>query len=232
MAKGGSALADIFAAVKDGDRGSVEHILARDPAAAVARDEDGVSVLLTAVYWGKDDIRDLLLARGLELDVFEASAVGAASRVRELVDADPSLASAYSADGFFPLGLAAFFKHPDVIRELLAAGADARAVARNPMQVTALHSAVANGGDRESALALIAAGADVNAQQRHGWTALHGAAEMGDSEVIEALLAAGADPSMATQEGKTPADLAREHGNEELAARLEGSRAGVASPDR
>ena len=225
-------MADIFSAVKDGDRDSVERILADDPAAAGARDADGVSVLLTAVYWGKNDIRDLLLALGPELDVFEASAVGDVSRVRELVDADASLASAYSPDGFFPLGLASFFKHPDVVRELLTAGADPRGVARNPMQVTALHSAVANGGDRESALALIAAGADVNAQQRHGWTALHGAAEMGDSEVIEALLTAGADPMMATQEGKTPADLAREHGDEEVAARLEASRAGIASADR
>ncbi|MFN2519821.1 MAG: ankyrin repeat domain-containing protein [Candidatus Limnocylindria bacterium] len=216
-------MTDIFAAVKEGDRDEVARILARDSAAAGARDPDGVSVLLTAVYHGKDDIADLLLAQGRELDVFEASAVGDTARVRELVDADPSLASAYSPDGFFPLGLAAFFKHPNAIRELIAAGADVRAVARNPMQVTALHSAVANGGDRESALALIAAGADVNAQQRHGWTALHGAAEMGDREVVEALLAAGADASVPTRDGKTAAELAREQGSEELAAAFEGS---------
>ncbi len=223
---------DIFALVRNGDREGVERVLADDPAAAGARDADSVSVLLTAVYHGKTDIRDLLLAQGLELDVFEAAAVGDASRVRELLDADPSLASAFSPDGFFPLGLAAFFKHNRVIRELIAAGANVRAVARNTMRVTALHSAVADGGDRESALALIAAGADVNAQQRHGWTALHGAAEMGDREVVEALLAAGADASSATREGKTAADLAREHGYEELAAALEASPARAASGER
>lgn len=165
---------DIFAAIKRGDRDGVARVLKSDPAAAAARDADGVSALLTAVYRGQGEIRDLLLAQGIDLDVFEASAVGNLTRVRQLVIAEPGLASAYNTDGFFPLGLAAFFKHPEVVRELVARGADARAVARNGMQVTALHSAVADGGDRESALALIAAGADVNARQRHGWTALHG----------------------------------------------------------
>ncbi len=61
----------------------------------------------------------------------------------------------------------------------------------------------------------------MNARQRHGWTALHGAAEMRDSEVVDALLAAGADPTLATREGKTPASIAREQGSEDLAALLE-----------
>ena len=82
------------------------------------------------------------------------------------------------ADGFTALHLAAFFGGAAVARRLLDAGADPDAVARNPMAVRPLHSAVA-GGQVEVALALIAAGADVGARQRHGWTPLHGAAQAG-----------------------------------------------------
>lgn len=89
------------------------------------------------------------------------------------------------------------------------------------MQVTALHSAVANGGDSRIAKALIAAGADVNAKQRHGWTPLHGAAHSGDRELVELLLVHGADPDVKHQEGKTALDLAREGRHIEIMRLLE-----------
>ena len=88
------------------------------------------------------------------------------------------------------------------------------------MRVTALHSAIA-GSDRESALTLIAAGADVNAKQQDDFTALHEAAQNGDRDVTEALLAAGADPSASLRSGERPADLARTHGHPEIAQLLE-----------
>lgn len=216
-----------FAAIKQGDRAEVERLLASDPGLASARDADGASAVLTAAYHRQREILAILVATGPELDVFEAATVGDLDRVRALVEADRSLAAAVNTDGFFPLGLAAFFHHPEVVRYLVAAGADPRAAAKNPMNVTALHSAVADGGDRESALALIAAGADVNARQRHGWTALHGAADSGDRAIVEALLAAGADPALANRDGKTAADVARERGHAELVALLESAGSGV-----
>jgi ankyrin repeat protein len=88
------------------------------------------------------------------------------------------------------------------------------------MNVTALHSAIA-GQDRESSLALIAAGADVNAKQQDDFTALHEAAQNGDREIVDALLAAGADPSLTLSGGERPADLARTHGHPEIAQLLE-----------
>jgi len=88
------------------------------------------------------------------------------------------------------------------------------------MKVTALHSAIA-GQDRESSLALIAAGADVNAKQQDDVTALHEAAQNGDREIVDALLAAGADPSLTLSGGERPADLARKHGHPDIAQLLE-----------
>jgi ankyrin repeat protein len=215
------SIEELLTAIRAGDQATVDRILAADPAAASARGPDGVSAILTAVYHGNAAALAALRATGVPLDIFEAAAVGDEGRVRALLAEDPSRARAFSADGFHPLGLAAFFGHVAVLRTLLAAGADVRAPSRNAMAVTALHSAVADGGNTESALALIAAGADPNARQRHGWTPLHGAAESGDSAVVEALLAAGADPTLAHDGGKRPADLARAAGHAALAERLE-----------
>lgn len=55
---------------------------------------------------------------------------------------------------------------------------------------------------------LVHAGADPNARDVYGWTALHLAAGRGNKRVAEALMQAGADPSLRDDEGKTPADLA------------------------
>ena len=88
------------------------------------------------------------------------------------------------------------------------------------MKVTALHSAIA-GQDRESTLALIAAGADVNAKQQDDFTALHEAAQNGDREIVERLLAAGADPTLGLANGDRPADVARKGGHTGIAQLLE-----------
>ncbi|MEP7003423.1 MAG: ankyrin repeat domain-containing protein [Chloroflexota bacterium] len=183
--------------------------------------DDPGSALLAALYRGDTDAVASLRADAPELTIFEAAAVGDVGRVRSLVDGDPALATAFAPDGFHALGLAAFFHHPEVVRFLIEAGADVRAPSQNAMRVTALHSAVADAGDSESALALVAAGADTNAKQRHGWTPLHAAAQTGDRWVVEALLAAGADPTLTHDGGKRAADLAREAGHAELAALLE-----------
>lgn len=182
--------------------------------------ETGGSPLLLAVYRGDAAAVAAILAEGPELNIFEAAAVGDADRVRALVDADPALGRAFAPDGFHALGLAAFFKHPKVVTFLIASGADVSASSRNAMRVTALHSAIA-GQDRESTLALIAAGASVNVAQQDGYTALHEAAQNGDREIADALLAAGADPSLTLADGSRPADLARTHGHPELALHLE-----------
>ena len=214
-----------FEAIKKGDRAAVERELAADPALARA-EEDGVSAVLVATYYGKEELAQLLAERKGDLTVFEAAAVGDLAQVKRHVERDPALVSAYAADGFFPLGLAAFFRRPEVVEYLIAKGADVSAVARNPMQVTALHSAVADGGDPRIAKALVAAGADVNAKQRHGWTPLHGAAHSGDRELVELLLARGADPDVKHQEGKTALDLAREKGHADVVKALEAAAGG------
>jgi ankyrin repeat protein len=116
---------------------------------------------------------------------------------------------AYSADGFFPLGLAAFFGHEDAVRLLLARGANPNLSARNAMRVAAIHAASA-AGSLPIARALVEAGADVNAVQQAGFTPLHAAAMSGRLDLVKLLLDHGADPSAKADDGRTALVMARE----------------------
>ena len=213
---------ELFQAIDAGDEAAVNRLVAGDPALAAARDADGVSATMHALYHGRPSIAERIAATLPELDVFEAAALGRADRVLELVGADVSLATERSRDGFTALHFPAFFGVGDAVgtaRFLLEAGADVNARSANEMAVLPLHSAVAGGHDDVAAV-LIEAGADVNATQRHGYTPLHGAAQNGATATVERLLAAGADPNVANDDGRTAVDLAREAGHEELAGRL------------
>jgi ankyrin repeat protein len=122
---------EIFAAIRSGDRAAVERLVGADPALVDTRDEDGLSPILAALYRGRSDIASTILARGPRLTVFEAAAAGALDRVRELVDHEPALANATAPDGYSPLGLAAFFKRREVVRYLVAKGADVDRASRD-----------------------------------------------------------------------------------------------------
>lgn len=213
---------DLFAAIGRGDRAAVARLLAAAPELAVARDAAGVSATLHALYHGQADLAEAVAADVAALDIFEAAALGRVDRVRVLLGTEPSLARAFSADGFTALHYPGFFGRGDALgsaRALLDAGAEVNAVSRNDFSVMPLHSAVA-GGHRDVVWALIAAGADVNATQLHGFRPLHGAAQNGDDETVDRLLTAGTDPEATNDAGRTAADLADEAGHAELAARL------------
>jgi ankyrin repeat protein len=179
-----------------------------------------LSELLEAVYRGDQARVEEVLASGPQLDIFEAAAVGRTERVAELLDGDSELVSAWAEDGFTPLHLAAFFKHPDTARLLVERGALVDVVARNErIRVTPLQSAVA-ARQEETAALLLDRGADPNTQEAGGFTPLHAAAHHGDEPLVELLLAHGADPAAAADDGRTAADFARDAGHEGLAARL------------
>jgi ankyrin repeat protein len=75
-------------------------------------------------------------------------------------------------------------------------------------------------GDRKTALALIAQGADVNKPQADGTTPLHWAAYRVDRELLNTLLKKGAKPNVANRFGSTPLAEAARVGEAELAGML------------
>ena len=208
---------DFLAAIKTGQRADVALLLDIDPALVNARDEDGLSAVLTAAYYQEPDIATLLVQRGAELNVFEACAVGDLSRVQVWVERQPELIDAYAPDGFQPLGLAAFFGHTDIVEFLIDKGAMVNSPSRNAMRVMPLHSAIAN-QRTEIVRLLLDHGADVNAAQADDFTPLHEAAQNGMLDVAQWLIDRGAsvNPRLSSS-GQTPLALAIEHQHEDVA---------------
>ncbi len=153
-----------------------------------------MSDVLQAIYRG-DAQEAERLAQGRELDIFEAAALGRTERLRELLEADPSLVNAWADDGFQPLGLSSFFGHVDSVRLLLERGAEVNSASRNQMKVMPLHSAAAARDAQvryEIARLLLDAGADPNARQQDEYTPLMAADQHGDSRLRELLVERGA----------------------------------------
>jgi ankyrin repeat protein len=212
----------IFDAIRQGDVAGVKELLAADPSSASGRSEQGVSALMLARYHGQREIADAILAAKRELDVFEAATFGKVERLRELLNRDPSLVNARSADTGTALHFASFFAQPACVRELLARSANPQLRAPGFGNVMALHSAVA-GRSVEIVRMLLEAGADPNAKQDQGFSALHEAANTGDLEMARALAGHGADPKQRDDKGQTAVDLARAKHHEDVAAFLAGS---------
>ena len=207
-------------AATGGDVSKVKAMLAVDPALARAKDQNGVSVIMKATYYGKRDVVAALLESGVELDVFEAAATGRTERLLELIGKDPSLANAYSPDGFTPLGFAVFFAQPEIVEALLKTGVDVNLPSRESMKVTPLASAAA-AKQTEIARLLIAHGANVNARAASGHIPLHEAAGNGNLEMVKLLIENGADVNARTDDGKTPLDFAIEYKRPEVIEFLE-----------
>ncbi len=210
---------ELIAAVNTGDAERVSRLVDEEPALAVARDAAGVSAVMLASYRFDRAVTEALLAADPKLDVFEAATLGHADRLREAIDHDPNVVTAFSPDGFTALHHAAFFGKAESARILLESGARVDAYTRNAFANQPLHAAAA-GRHVEVCRVLLAAGADVDATQHGGYTPLHEAAQHGDAEMVELFLSAGADPSVSVEGGRTPAHIAEQAGHHDLAVRL------------
>ncbi len=197
---------ELIEAVQKGDSKAVAALLDEDRSLLTAK-SGNVSAAVLAMYHGHPEIAQLFTQRGAELTFAEACAVGDRKRAMALLDRDPSLLNKYSDDGYPALGLAIFFRHPELARALIERGADVNAAAKNPQRVAPVHAAVSV-GDFETMRLLLERGANPNAQQESNFTALHGAAAHGDIEMTKLLLKFGADPKARTEDGKDAASVA------------------------
>jgi ankyrin repeat protein len=176
----------LYAAV-EGERPSTVAALLRRGADPNLTGRSGVSPLAAAAFRGNDRIVELLLARGAAADhvdatgktpVVYASARGFAQVVRRLLDAGVSTRARYGND---------------LTALMWAAGHD---------------DGVGDGAAVEVAELLLERGADIDAIDNRGRTALMTAAERGNAAAVATLIAHGAGRALRDNSGKIACDLA------------------------
>jgi ankyrin repeat protein len=190
-------------------------------------------------------------------DLFAAIEAGDADRVRAIVEADPTVASARDEDGVSALMFARYrmdrdltepiakhagpldvfeaasFGDTDRLTQILDEDPGA-ASARSGDGFTALHFAAFFGGPA-AVRVLLDRGAEVDAVGT-GWmtgTPLHSAASASHTDSAVALLEAGADPNARQSHGWTPLHSAAANGLPDLVRALiaHGADAGAANDD-
>ncbi|GAC1678626.1 MAG: hypothetical protein PVS2B2_15830 [Candidatus Acidiferrum sp.] len=216
-----SDIKKLFQAIQDDDTAAVKSLLETDPAIAAAKNEQGQSAVMAAVYKGRNEIRDLLVNSGAVRETYEAAATGQVEKLREMIEKDPALAKVYSPDGFPVVALAAVFGHAAAAKYLVAQGADVNAVATNGSGYTALTGAVAS-GHTEVVAWLLTHGADVNHRYGPGYSPLLAAAANGHLEILKLLLQHGADPLAKATDGQTPLSLAESRSHAHVSEFLRG----------
>lgn len=204
---------EMIGAIGSGDRQRAGRLLADNPRTAQARDEKGLSALLTAVYQGQKEIAADLVAHDAVRTIFEAAATGQTEKVQAAHAEWEGWLNEYSSDGYTPLQLAAFFGHEETALWLVEHGADVDAIAKNDGRIRPVHAAAAN-GNLAVLKALLEHGADANARQAGDFTPLHTAADDGNVAMARLLLDYGADLTVASDNGQTPLALAEEKGHQ------------------
>jgi ankyrin repeat protein len=105
----------LMEAIRAGNKAGVEALLSAEPGLLRSTAPNGSSVMLLAAYYGHAELAQVFVRHGAKPDVFEASALGDLETVRKLVTANPAAVNSFAADGFYPLGLAAFFGYRAIV---------------------------------------------------------------------------------------------------------------------
>lgn len=162
----------------------------------------GRTALYHAATNGSTNLLAWLGARGARHTVFDAIALGDRPRLEALLDENPARAKATNGLAFSPLLAAVERSEQELVRRLLAAGADPNQIASTPVAVPGgftpgtvpLHLA-AWSNRVEIADLLGRARARAGVANSQGLTALHFAAAHGHVETVGWLLEHGADPN-------------------------------------
>lgn len=238
------AKADVNAAQPDGatalawavfldDATAAEMLLAAGARVNTA-DEYGETPLTLACNHGNAALIKKLIDAGADVNAIRwdgttalmiAANSGSVEAVKLLAERGANVNAVETRKGQTALMWAASESHSGAVQELIAHGADAKAVSKGgytPLIFAAIKndaksvkSILAAGADAnttlpdgspvliaaaafrsaEAAIALVDGGADVKVSDRRGNTPLHTAAQLGDAELVKKLLAKGADPN-------------------------------------
>ena len=228
----------LLVAAHSGHRAFVEFLLAAgaNPNASAA----GYTALHAAVLQGDGGMAEALLAAGARPDAQVTRATRVTRNGQVLMIGDHLV-------GATPFALAAKYAEADIMRALLAAGADGVLPLRNGWTPLMLASGASwryavwdrrdralardfafqaehadEDGTLDAVRVALDAGGDVNAVDETGNTALHYLADKGFDRVVELLVEQGAGLNAANHRGQTPLALVmRRRGNIEAAPATE-----------
>lgn len=158
-----------------------------------ATDNDGRTVLSYAAARGDLEVVKALLSRGADPNVKDKRGYTALSHAVE----------------------AKYDAVTDVLLNRPDLDPDSRGLNDRPVLI-----AFAWRNEKERVEKLLARGADVNAQDADGDTALHGAAQSGDVDIVGLLLDKGANPNAKNRQGGTPLMWAAVFGHRDAAQLL------------
>ncbi|KAI8716908.1 NACHT domain-containing protein [Fusarium sp. LHS14.1] len=202
-AEGRSAL---FGAVRSGNKAIVE-LLLKHGANPLVKDETGWSILHMAAFYGHVEVGEVLIEAGTPINqgpegispLHIAVLRKQASFLEMLLDhrADPQAETESGADAMYFLELNETYEADAVAQRL--------SIDINALTVTGLRIAASEGRDariRE----LLERGANINARDEGGHTALTWAAMKGHTSTMRLLIENGADVNACTDDGRTVMD--------------------------
>ena len=194
---------DIWTAARAGLLEEVQKLIADDASLLDGQDDKGLTPLQRAalIYGGCNEceqVVDFLLESGAKVDIFTASTFCMPDVVHAELKRDPELVKQRCV-GSTPLNWAVRPRRnndaaPEICKALIAAHADVHDADKYESNMTPLHHAAEWGPKICLPLVdlLIEAGADINAKDQQGWTALQYAEDRGRKEMIEHLTSLGA----------------------------------------
>jgi ankyrin repeat protein len=209
--------------VSTGDAALLRWYLERGPDLDVQNGLSKRTALVHAVYTDKPELATILVESGADVNVKSrygetallwAACKGEVERVELLLGRKARLVRTTGKfDRKNPLHMACDKQHLEVIRLLLAAGADVNVPTsrgETPLFCAASAHRATDEHTRETLELLLGHGAEVNAQAKGGYTALLWCALCSLRTSVELLLRHGANPGLQTEDGDTPLDVAKD----------------------
>lgn len=194
---------DIFTAARAGLLDAVRRTIKETPNLINARDyRDYTPLQCASLIYGAceeaEAVMDYLLAKGADIDILTASHFGMLGVVQDLLEDNPSRATATDVDGLTPLhwavrprrGSKASFVR--ITELLIQHGADVNAQSEAYGNWTPMHTLAEWAGFIEQADLLLEAGAEINAETDRGWTPLDFAIDCDRKSMVEHLRPKGA----------------------------------------